>query len=93
MRNSNVLNFFDKLKFDEKTRHCNAFKKHATSDVFGTYVGLAGALENLERIYMLDSNNKSDKFHEVAQSELYRDSFKHEFLKFLGCFSVAATSI
>ena len=29
---------------------------------------------------MLDSNNKSDKLHEVAQLELYRDYLKHEFL-------------
>ena len=48
--------------------------------MFETYLGLAPALENLERIYMLDSNNKSDKLHEAAQLERYMDSLKHEFL-------------
>ena len=53
---------------------------YATNDVFGIYLSLARALKNLERTYMLDSNNKSDKLMEVVQLQLYRDSFELTFL-------------
>ena len=45
-----TINLFDKLKFDEKFDIAMHSRKHATSDVFETYLGLAQTLENLERI-------------------------------------------
>ena len=72
------LNFFDNLKFDRKADI--VMHSRSMRCVWNLPRSLARALENLERIYMLDSNNKSDKLHEVARLELYRDSLKHEFL-------------
>ena len=58
-RKSKVLNFFEKLKFDEKVDIAMALEKHVASDVFKTYLGLARALENLrENIYVGQQQQK-----------------------------------
>ena len=80
IRENQSSKLFWQVKVWRESRHCNAFYKHTTSIVFETYLGPARALENLERIYMLDSNNKRDELHEVAQLDPYRDSLKYELL-------------
>ena len=73
---SKVLNFFDNLKFDRKAdivMHSRSMRCVWNLPRSCTSIGKS-------REHMLDSNNKSDKLHEVAQLELYRDSLKHEFL-------------
>ena len=47
-------------------------------------LGVVRALENVERTYLLDNNDKSEKLSKTAELELYRDSLKHDYLVISG---------
>ena len=43
-------------------------------------LGVVRALKNIERTYLLDSNNKSKKLSKAAELELYMDFLEHHYL-------------
>ena len=56
-------------------------------------LGLAGALKNVERTYLLDSNNKSRKTQQSCRIGVSRDSIKHDYLVISGVLYLAASNI